>query len=131
MKRLFLICFFITSVFWLGYSFAFDLRPQIKVLTEDEPNCTIRLPSNSSTGYSWSIQSYDDMLLQLNKHHYIASETERIGAGGYEEWQFEATAHAFQTSPRTTVIEFIYTRPWEQAQGKKPIDTKNFKIVIR
>lgn len=76
------------------------------------PKFTISLPSNPTTGYSWSITGYDKQRLTLDSHRYLAPKGQRIGAGGTETWVFKAQPSLFKGTQATT-IEFCYARPWE------------------
>lgn len=129
MKKLSLIIFLITSLLLTNCTLA--TRSKVIVLTKENPSCTIRLPSNPTTGYSWTIQAYDTTLLQLKRHYYISPETGLIGAGGEDIWEFEATPKAFETAPHRVKIRLIYARSWEMAQGKEPANIKTVKIMIQ
>ena len=76
----------------------------------------IAFPANPSTGYSWSIVSYDKTKLFLVSSQYMTPDkTRRIGAAGKMIYVFEVydTPHY----PMATRIQFRYARPWEIKGG--------------
>jgi len=101
--------------------------PANGTLTADHPVYTLQLNSNPTTGYSWFLVSYPNNLLSISKHEYVAPQTNMPGAGGYEIWQFTASAEAF-VAPRVIKIEMLYARPWEiNDQSTK----QSFYVVTR
>lgn len=80
------------------------------------PEFSIRLDANPTTGYRWTVKSYDSALLTLVKNEYLPPGSNCIGAGGEEIWTFKANAAAF-TKPTKTLIEMEYARSWEQQGG--------------
>lgn len=82
----------------------------------------ISLKANPTTGYTWFLQQYDNNLISLLSHHYKASATTLVGAGGIEEWHFKLMPNA-KIAPVTTDVKFSYARPWEIQQGKATIIT--------
>lgn len=104
---------------------------KITILTEVGRNFSFKLPSNPTTGYSWQLMSLPPDSINLLDKSYKqdrpmpepgqdsqVSETEIIGAGGFEIWTFRAL--------KTDSFEllFEYRRPWE-----KNIPAENKKIV--
>jgi inhibitor of cysteine peptidase len=84
------------------------------------------LPSNPTTGYSWSVVSFPAGLLQEfthtrydHLHHY----PRLVGAGGEQIWKFLAVAAG------NTTLKFSYARPWEH--GVAPVKTKTWKIIVQ
>jgi predicted secreted protein len=96
------------------------------VVTKTTPTFTIKMQSNPTAGYSWFLKEIDYQLITPVSRAYHADQTKRIGAGGYEEWVFKATPHAFDV-PHLTNITLLYARPWDlqNAQGS------NFRVVIQ
>ena len=102
----------------------------IQVSTQPTQNYTVKLPSNATTGYSWFIKSYDSNWLTLQSHQYVAPQTNRVGAGGYEIWVFAPT-HAFK-APHAIPVTFVYARSWELTSGTaKNLQTKTVNIVTQ
>src|SRR4029079_2586036 len=91
----------------------------------DHSQFTIQLDSNRTTGYSWSIKSYDKKFISEVSHEYIPSNTKLIGASGYEKWVFQASSNFWKGSESTRVT-LEYARPWEHG---KSIKTTVYKVV--
>ncbi len=69
---------------------------------------TIRLPSNPTTGYQWRLENLPaDAPARLREHRFDPPAVARIGAGGHENWIFEAARPGVMDVPLT------YLRPWE------------------
>ena len=84
-------------------------------MTASNPQFTIKLISNPTTGYSWFLREYHPYFLEPVSHQFKSAEYKKlIGAPGYELWTFRVKPSAFKV-PQQTVIRFIYTRPWENA----------------
>lgn len=86
--------------------------PAKGMVTSDHPVYALQLNSNPSTGYSWFLVSYPSDLLTISQHTYVPPSTDRVGAGGYEVWEFTAKPEAF-IAPRVMKIQMMYARPWE------------------
>lgn len=81
----------------------------------------LRLPSNPTTGYSWSLTELDRSVLQPDGHHYHSEcETPIDGCGGEEQWFF--TAEAAGRTPLT----LVYWRAWEGESSQ----TQRFSITV-
>ena len=86
------------------------------LVTVDQPQFTIKLPSNPTTGYSWYLREYDSNVVAPVKHHYQGGERRMMGAPGYEYWYFRVK-HAGFIVPQQTLIRFLYARPWQGADN--------------
>ena len=86
--------------------------PANGMLTAKHPIYTLRLNSNPTTGFSWFVVSYPEHLVKIIKHEYLPPQTQRIGAGGVEVWQFQATKAALAV-PTVIKVTLMYARPWE------------------
>ena len=86
----------------------------------------IRLPSNRTTGYCWSVES--------SKHDVLKQEADVIyekagcgmviaGAGGRETWKFHAIFAGL------TTLRFYYSRPWER--GVPPLRVVTWTVEVR
>ena len=85
-----------------------------------------RLPSNPSTGYSWSVAaSKPALLLQQGEAtcELPKSAKGRLGAGGTEVWRFRAERAGSLT------LTFSYARVWEK--GVPPVRTLSWPVTIR
>ncbi|MBL6933909.1 MAG: protease inhibitor I42 family protein [Alphaproteobacteria bacterium] len=100
---------------------AFLISPSVAMAAEKDatilvrqtlPTFTITLHSNPSTGYSWFLESLDEILLEAVLHRYLPPESTAAGTPGKEVWTFRARHGAFIV-PRTSRIVFHYLRPWD------------------
>ena len=85
-----------------------------------------RLPSNKSTGYSWSVvTSKSSLLSQVGEAGYELPKSAKglVGVGGTEVWKFRALGAGSLT------ITFAYARPWEK--GIPPVRTLSWPVTIR
>jgi inhibitor of cysteine peptidase len=86
----------------------------------------VTLPSNPSTGYSWTISTAPDgaVLTQNGELTYAAMNPDVVmpGSGGTETVRFTATAAG------TTTIVLDYRRPWET--DVPPVDTVTIDITV-
>ena len=85
-----------------------------------------RLPSNKSTGYSWSVVTSKRCLLGQEGEascELPKSSKGLVGVGGTEVWKFRALGAGSLT------ITFVYARPWEK--GVPPIRTLSWPVTIR
>ena len=88
----------------------------------------VHLPSNPSTGYSWSFTITKPDILTSGKAcdtQYPLQGRERrlAGAGGYQDWIFQA-----MRSGKTKIL-FVYTRPWEK--GVVPARTIAWPVSVK
>lgn len=120
-----------TSMMLTHCSFASNTAPAIhdqKTATisvrQTQPDFIIKLKSNPTTGYIWSLHNYDRSLLASVKHEFHAPKTDLVGAPGYELWTFHVKPAAF-VKPVRTVVSFVYARPWEKSQ---PADSATFVV---
>jgi inhibitor of cysteine peptidase len=67
----------------------------------------VRLASNATTGYAWELRALDETIVAQVGNQYIAPDTDLVGAGGAEEWEFAAQAAG------TTTLQMEYRRSWE------------------
>lgn len=97
-------------------------------VTELRPGQSLRiaLPSNSSTGYSWSVGAFDEAVLTrsqpFGQQATDAHPAGMVGVGGQTHWRFVAAA------PGETTLTFGYGRPWEKDTA--PTETARFTIRV-
>jgi inhibitor of cysteine peptidase len=112
---------------WLGFS-AFVFADG-GVCSEDKPNAmvsakqpqfTVELKSNPTTGYSWFLSTYDPSLIAPVKHQFVAPDTKLVGAAGYQRWVFRVKPAAFVV-PHQFTIKFIYARPWDTKETAREV----------
>jgi inhibitor of cysteine peptidase len=83
----------------------------------------ITLDSNPTTGYQWQMaRPLDNRLLKFMGTEYLASQKGLIGAGGKEQWSFQAIEKG------KACIYLEYVRPWEK--DAEPAIKKEFTIII-
>ena len=84
-------------------------------VTAGDKTFQVALPSNPTTGYQWTVKSYDTQLLKLFSSLYTPSKSNLVGAGGAMVFSFERLNPA--SVPKKTVMEFSYARPWEKGNA--------------
>jgi predicted secreted protein len=89
---------------------------RLMLVTPNKPQVSIVLETNPSTGYSWSVASFDKRLLTLKSHKILPNKSNMMGAPTLEQWIFDVNKTAFG-SPKTTLVRFKYARPWDQTTG--------------
>jgi inhibitor of cysteine peptidase len=82
----------------------------------------VRLPSNPSTGYTWTSRSGTrPALVSKNRTYVPPKDGHRLGAPGTAVLRYQAVAAG------RTVIRLAYVRPWEK--GVAP--TRTFTLSVR
>ena len=92
------------------------------VVTQDAPTFTVELASNRTTGFSWYLESLDEVLLTVVERAWQPPAGKVLGAPGRVSWTFRARPEAFAV-PRVTRIRFLYLRPWEPETATKSVYT--------
>jgi inhibitor of cysteine peptidase len=123
MKLISKIIFLAASV--LAIAAVFTEKQGVITVNKQSPTFTIRLAANPTTGYTWSLQSYDNKVLVSTEHHFVPAKTKLIGAGGYEDWSFRVVPAAKRA---TTKIVFVYSRAWEKNEIGKKVE---FSVKIK
>jgi inhibitor of cysteine peptidase len=94
-----------------------------KVALEVGQELMVKLESNRSTGYSWSLtESENPILTSLGKPTYKISGA-LPGVGGFETWKLRATKVGRET------LKFEYRRPWEKKVS--PEKTVLFHVMVQ
>lgn len=88
---------------------------QIIDVHKSQKSFQVTLPGNATTGYEWSVMSYDNQLVHLSESHYQAPNTKLIGAGGNMIFTFNLNKG--KTYPAQTDMVFKYARSWEPKSG--------------
>ena len=105
----------LVGCFFLSYCDAQD-PAELRRLYMNRNQFVITFPANPTTGYVWSIVSYDARQLHLIKSQYMTPDkTRRIGAAGKMVYEFEVLDSP--TYPMMSVIKFKYARPWDKRHG--------------
>lgn len=80
-------------------------------VTADNPEFSIRLKSNPTTGYRWYLKTWPNTWLQVIGLDYTADNTALAGSGGEEVWHFKVSPKAFNARMLMS-IEFVSIQPW-------------------
>lgn len=95
------------------------------IVKKTAPYFTLTLQSNPTTGFTWSLKSYDNsIVVPISRKFYPPQVKKLIGAGGTEKWVFKVKPEGFVV-PQTTSVVLIYARYSDQ-QGANAV---NFKVV--
>jgi inhibitor of cysteine peptidase len=97
--------------------------PSVVVQVKTGDDFFIALPSNVTTGYSWTQTIADAKVLAPEGNVYQNSTSTRAGAGGQQLFVFHAIAAG------TTSIAFSYARPFEA--GKAPAKSVSFTVTVQ
>lgn len=86
------------------------------LVSPHQPEFTLKLKSNPTTGYTWFLRGYDSNLISPVKHSFQAGNQKLMGAPGFEYWTFRVKPAGF-TVPQQTMIRMIYARPWASSDS--------------
>ena len=75
------------------------------------PRFEISLPANPSTGFRWTLESYDIEHFVCLETDYVPATTTRMGAPGTRIFYFKSKDNV--VCPESTRLRFSYGRPWE------------------
>lgn len=118
-------CFWVANVLAATNGITYTDPLKTIVVKKTQPEFAITIQSNPTTGYSWSLKSYDaNIIVPVSRKYFPAANKKLIGAGGYEKWIFRVRPEGFVV-PQTTSLTLLYSRPWDQ-QGAQ---ATNFKVV--
>lgn len=115
----------IQVILWAMCVNAFSSVPLSLTVLPTESSFTVKLPANPTTGYQWRVISFDSTLLVLASSHYVAAQTQRMGAGG--QMQFKFLVNPGVKRPAMTPLQFRYARPWEHVSEPLQPVTVYFK----
>lgn len=114
----------------LIFLIAVNSYSQEKTFTENDSlilvsvgeNFNITLPSNHSTGFSWSLGMIaENSQVVVTGMDYDLPAEAKAGQGGEEVWHLKAVAQG------KVILLFYYARSWEK---DAPADTKSFIVQI-
>lgn len=91
------------------------------LVAKTNPQFTITLASNPTTGYSWHLLNYDKQLITLVNHAYQRPTKDMPGAGGKEVWTFKVKDTGF-IAPHASKITLLYARPWNIKDNSKQVE---------
>ncbi|MDX2345716.1 MAG: protease inhibitor I42 family protein [Legionella sp.] len=85
----------------------------------------VKLSANPTTGFQWTLQSYDKTHFNVVKNEYIAPTSRLMGASGEHVFYFEQKENT--ACPESTVLCFRHARPWLPESAKCTEVTVYFK----
>ncbi len=88
----------------------------------------VRLPSNPSTGYAWSVADVSNKVLTADGSPAFEQDPAGggqppVGAGGTEIWTFSSTSAGQQD------LRLEYSRSWET--GVAPAQSVSYRVTVR
>lgn len=96
-------------------------------VTADNPEFSIRLKSNPTTGYRWYLKPWPNTWLQVISEDYAANGSSLMGAGGEETWHFKVLPEAFNAR-MVLSIELVSIQPWNM-KGAANSTSQTFYVV--
>ena len=101
------------------------VRDGVTVLRPGQ-SLSIALPSNSSTGYSWSLGAYDETVLRpaqpFGEARTDPHPAGMVGVSGQTHWTFTAAAQG------RTLLTYSYGRSWER--GTPPAQIARYESRV-
>lgn len=95
------------------------------IVKKSHPLFSITMQSNPTTGFLWSLKSFDPALIKpVRRTFHPPIKNSLLGKGGYEEWVFAVKPAGFLV-PQTTSIALIYAR-YSELEGAQ---ISNFRVV--
>lgn len=91
------------------------------IVSQHQPQFTITLASNPTTGYRWYLLKYDAHFMTLINHTYSKPTSLLPGAGGQETWIFGVNTIVFK-APQISKIDLLYARPWNLKDHSKSVE---------
>lgn len=85
-------------------------------ISADNPEFSISLKSNPTTGYRWYLKTWPNTWLKVIGLDYSANNTALMGSGGEEVWHFKVLPQAFQARMLMS-IEFVSIQPWNMQKA--------------
>lgn len=87
------------------------------VVSQDEPEFAINLPSNEGTGYSWYLETeHSSRLAEVIGFENHSPDVQLMGAPHYQQFRFKLLEAAFK-APQVLHLSFKKVRPWEPIQA--------------
>lgn len=101
---------------FLSFNCLADDNADLTELNLNSRQFVISFPANPSTGYLWTIVSYDENRFHLIRSEYMTpNKINRIGAPGKMIYEFEVREAG--TYPFSSKIKFRYARSWDKNSG--------------
>lgn len=83
----------------------------------------LALDSNPSTGYTWQNKDEAPEVLRSVGAPKFSSKSTAIGAGGTQQWTYQATRKGSGT------LAFVYVRPWETTAS--PVQSWTADVLVK
>lgn len=112
------------TLFMVFSNMVYAAQPITMTVDPQQKHFKVILPANPSTGYQWSLVSYDKASFNLLKSNYEAPNTQLIGAGGSMVFIF--VPRSGKNYPAKTSMRFNYNRSWEKNGGQEQLVNINF-----
>lgn len=87
----------------------------IIAVDSSRPEFVVTLPANPTTGYQWTLTSYDKKNFKVTGSQFISPRTRLMGAGG--KMTFTFVRHKSTIVPKSTQMTFTYARSWDKTRG--------------
>lgn len=95
--------------------------PSVPITSAEGGSFAIRLDSNPTTGYHWSLAEPLGAGVNLDYSVYVPSQPQMMGSGGYEYWVFKAE------SVGKSNVKMKYARDFEKETAPT---IKNFTVFV-
>jgi inhibitor of cysteine peptidase len=99
-------------------------KPEQAVALKRGETITVSLPSNATTGYSWSLCSKNtrNTIVGIEELPYEADQPQLAGSGGTQSWKITGKKRGLAH------IKFEYKRPWEKGVAAAKIKRYIFTV---
>jgi inhibitor of cysteine peptidase len=112
-------------LFFVGVIHA-STDPNVEIIVSpSDPEFTITVPANPTTGFSWRVKEMNTELFEKISKKFQKKQTRLIGSGGHTEFTFKLKKLA--DYPASSRIILYYSQPWEPKKGKIKIFTVTIK----
>lgn len=107
----------ILIVYLLGWSFTLNAKNTVIYIEPDQQILSIKLKAIPTTGFIWSVKSYDKHYLKFIKSTYLKKQqdSQLMGAPLIEEFQFKV----IKPLKAASKITFRLARSWEKNEAKE------------
>lgn len=133
MSRRILVPLLVALLAMVGLALVGCGNSSVKTYTEKDTNVTakvgsqfvIQLQSNRTTGYQWGVSgTLDSAVVKKVSSKYVPGKNaqKQVGAGGVEDWTFEAAGKG------SAKIVMVYMQPFEQQAA--PAWTVTFDVTV-
>ncbi|MBT4524234.1 MAG: protease inhibitor I42 family protein [Phycisphaerae bacterium] len=99
-----------------------DVDSERKIVLSVGRTFEIVLPSNPTTGYSWTLLIENPKIISNESHAYTPDAGGRVGVGGNTIWNLKARKEG------ETSLTFSYQRPWEE--NTQPTKVVSFTVSV-